>query len=76
MSGKIICQKSSKCVNQSKRREKLRRQPFFGRHQRQIQRQSGDHSQEYLANFGYKLNMKVIYKKLPSIFLATCLKLV
>jgi hypothetical protein len=32
-------------------------------HQRQIQRQSGDHSQEYLANFGYKLNMKVIYKK-------------
>jgi hypothetical protein len=32
--------------------------------------QSGDDPQENLARFGYKLNMKVNFKEIPSIFLA------
>jgi hypothetical protein len=33
--------------------------------------QSGDDLQKRLAKFGYKLNMKVIFKEIPSIFLAS-----
>jgi hypothetical protein len=33
--------------------------------------QSGDDLQKHLTKFGYKLNMRVIFKEIPSIFLAS-----
>jgi hypothetical protein len=38
--------------------------------------QSGNHPQEHVAKFGYKLNISRNLKKTLSIFLATFLKLV
>ncbi len=46
---------------------------FFGG-QFLICRQSGDDPEEYLARFGYRMNIKLENFKHPSIFLATILE--